>query len=91
MRFKVLLHHVKEARIQIRCEASILNIYKRDRLEEIFVKTHSAENLATPQNDNSSGTFSQANTTTKPIIMNIIYSALIILAFESIVMRHEYN
>jgi hypothetical protein len=87
MRFKVLLHHVKEARIQIRCEASILNIYKRDRLEEIFVKTHSAENLATPQNDNSS----EANTTTKPIIMNIIYSALIILAFESIVMRHEYN
>ena len=40
--------------IGIRCEASILTIYRRSRSEDIYVKTHSAENLATPQHEYSS-------------------------------------
>ena len=49
MHFKIRKHHVRDGRIQISCEASMLNVWKRSKLEEIFVKTHNdAENLATP-------------------------------------------
>lgn len=51
MHFKVRKHHVRDSRIEVRCEATILNIYQRSRLEEIFVKTHNAETLATPNNE----------------------------------------
>ena len=41
MNFKVRKHHMRDGRISVRCEASILNIYRRSREEEIFVKTNS--------------------------------------------------
>ena len=39
MKFKVRKHHVRNGRIDIRCEAAILQSYKRSRDEEIFVRT----------------------------------------------------
>lgn len=54
LNFKVKKHHVRDARIEIRCDATIFNIYNRSKLEEIFVKTHEAENLATHNYEYSS-------------------------------------
>lgn len=51
MQFKIRRHHVKNARIEIRCEAKIFNMFSRTRDKEIFVKTHSAENQHQPQNN----------------------------------------
>ena len=48
LNFKIKKHHVRRGGIEIRCEASIMNGYhSKSKLEEIFVKTHNAENLAT--------------------------------------------
>ena len=51
MEFKIRRHHVKNARIDVRCEAKIFNMFSRTRDVEIFVKTHSAENQHQPQNN----------------------------------------
>ena len=51
MQFKIRRHHVKNARIDIRCEAKIFNMFSRTKDAEIFVKTHSAENQHQPLNN----------------------------------------
>ena len=56
LHFRIKKHFVRDARIEVRCEASILNIYRRSKLAEIFVKTHNnAENLATPRHNHEFG------------------------------------
>ena len=48
LNFKIKKHHMRRGGIEIRCAASIMNGYhSKSKLEEIFVKTHNAENLAT--------------------------------------------
>jgi len=55
LNFKIKKHHVRRGGIEIRCEASIMNGYhSKSKLEEIFVKTHNAENLATHNYEYSS-------------------------------------
>ena len=55
LHFRIRKHHVKDARIEVRCKASILNVYNRSKMAEIFVKTHNnAENLATHNHEFSS-------------------------------------
>ncbi|TRY78720.1 hypothetical protein TCAL_13275 [Tigriopus californicus] len=46
MKFHVRKNHVRQGRILIRCEATILNAYRGDKTKEIFVRTHQAANLS---------------------------------------------
>ena len=55
IKFKVRKYLVQNARIDIRCEASIFNTYHRSKTVQVFVKTPaSAENLATHNQEYSS-------------------------------------
>eukprot|EP00095_Tigriopus_kingsejongensis_P001102 maker-scaffold497_size155254-snap-gene-0.10 protein:Tk01102 transcript:maker-scaffold497_size155254-snap-gene-0.10-mRNA-1 annotation:"PREDICTED: uncharacterized protein LOC102680362 isoform X2" len=46
MQFHIRKHHVRQGRILIRCEATILNAYRGEKTKEIFVRTHQAANLS---------------------------------------------
>ena len=50
LQFKINRKHVRKGRINIRCEASILDVWKQSKKVEIFVQTPARDEIAPSTN-----------------------------------------
>ena len=50
LQFKINRKHVRKGRINIRCEASILDVWKQSKNVEILVQTHARDEIAPSTN-----------------------------------------
>ena len=83
----ILLYFAQNLFTEIRCEASIFNTYRRSELQEIFVKTHEAGNLATAPNH------SYASFANKYHLSQLLYIIVLVtaLAWKKIWIFSSFN